>query len=97
MESMRGRPFALIGVNSDADLERVRRVARDKDITWRSFWNGEEGTRGPISSLWNVRRWPTLYVIDHHGVIRATTPRGAELDTMLHRLVADAEADAGKR
>jgi hypothetical protein len=24
-----------------------------------------KGTQGPIPTQWNVRGWPTLYVIDH--------------------------------
>ena len=41
-----------------------------EQITWRSFWNGKDGTGGPISTEWNVHGWPTLYIIDHKGVIR---------------------------
>ena len=48
----------------------------EENITWRSFWNGPDGTGGPISKAWNVRGWPTIYVIDHKGVIRAKNVRG---------------------
>ncbi len=71
VKEMKDRPFALIGVNSDADKEKLRPRMKEENITWRSFWNGLEGTSGPISAEWNVTGWPTLYVIDHNGVIRA--------------------------
>jgi hypothetical protein len=45
--------------NSDADKEKLRPRMEEENITWRSFWNGLKGPR------------PTLYVIDHNGVIRA--------------------------
>ena len=62
-------PFAITGVNSDKDREAIKKVLVDESITWRSFWNGG-GTGGPISSAWNVQGWPTIYLIDHEGVIR---------------------------
>ena len=71
VKEMKDKPFALIGVNSDADKEKLRPRMEEENITWRSFWNGLEGTSGPISAAWNVSGWPTLYVIDHNGVIRA--------------------------
>ena len=71
VKDMKDRPFALIGVNSDADKEKLRPRMEEENITWRSFWNGPKGTGGPISEAWNVSGWPTLYVIDHNGVIRA--------------------------
>jgi hypothetical protein len=63
-------------------------VLEEEQITWRSFWNGPEGTGGPISSKWNVSGWPTLYVIDHEGVIRA---KGHSFDEdLVDELVAEA-------
>ncbi|MCA8961278.1 MAG: hypothetical protein KDC38_12225 [Planctomycetes bacterium] len=94
MKKMQGRPFALVGVNSDADLEKLRSVVKEKELTWRSFWNGPEGTGGPISALWNVRGWPTIYIIDHEGVIRDKNKRGDDLDAVLEELVSKAEASA---
>jgi thiol-disulfide isomerase/thioredoxin len=63
------RPFVMIGVNSDQDQEVVRKVCTEKGITWRSFWDGGS-SQGPIATRWNVRVWPTLYLIDGDGVIR---------------------------
>jgi hypothetical protein len=54
------KPFALVGVNSDPDLEKLKPVLQKEEITWRSFWNGKQGTRGPISAAWHVTGWPTL-------------------------------------
>ena len=44
---MKDEPFALIGVNSDKNFEKLKQKEyKDEKITWRSFWNGPEGTRG---------------------------------------------------
>ena len=85
------KPFALIGVNSDKDLEVARTAVEKNDLNWRSFWNGSEGTNGPISSRWNIMGWPTLYLIDKKGVIRFRNPRGNKLDEAIDQLIAEEE------
>ena len=97
VKRMEGKPFALIGVNSDRDKSFVKKENEKQQITWRSFWCGEEGTSGPIPSQWNVRGWPTLYYIDHKGVIRAKNLRNEkEIDEFLDKLVEEALKDAKK-
>ena len=83
------KPFALIGVNSDRDKNALKEVLKKENITWRSFWNGPEGTRGPISAEWNVRGWPTIYIIDHKGVIRAKNKRGDAMEEVVMELLAE--------
>jgi hypothetical protein len=81
------RPFALIGVNSDKDREELKKVMQEKEITWRSFWNGGS-TSGPISTAWNVFAWPTIYVLDHEGVIRYKNVRGEAMDKAVDDLLS---------
>jgi hypothetical protein len=95
VKRMEGKPFALIGVNSDRNKEDCKKKNEEEQITWRSFWNGEAGTGGPISKEWNVRGWPTLYIIDHKGIIRhkyVGSPGGETLDKVIDKLVKEAEA-----
>ena len=97
VKKLASKPFALIGVNSDEDRTELKKVLEEEQITWRSFWNGKEGTRGPISKAWNVRGWPTLYLIDHKGVIRhkyVGSPGDEKLDAAIDKLVEEAEKDA---
>src|SRR4051794_38922202 len=70
VQRLEGKPFALLGVNSDKSRDTAKNATVSEKLTWRSFWNGSGGTSGPISSAWQVRGWPTLYVIDDRGVIR---------------------------
>jgi hypothetical protein len=58
-------------------------------MTWHSFWNG--GTNGPITDKWNVKGWPTIYVLDARGVIRFKNLRGKELDAAVETLVNELE------
>ena len=92
-------PFALIGVNSDKDREGTKKICIEEEITWRSFWNGGS-TSGPISTRWNIRGWPTMYVIDHEGVIRhksVGSPGGEKLDEWIDALVAKANKAGEER
>jgi len=94
VKKMADKPFALLGVNSDTDLKALKPILEKEEITWRSFWNGPKGTRGPISETWNVSGWPTLYVIDHKGVIRHKwlgSPGDKVLDDAIEKLVREAE------
>jgi hypothetical protein len=88
---LKDKPFALIGVNSDSNKADYFAQAKENGITWRSFWNGPKGTSGPISAKWNVRGWPTIYVIDHTGVIRFKDVRGEEMDQAVDQLLAAME------
>ena len=89
VKKLKDKPFALIGVNSDENLDDLRPRLEEENITWRSFWNGPEGTRGPISAEWNVRGWPTIYIIDHTGIIRAKNKRGEAMEKVVEELLAE--------
>lgn len=93
MEKYKNEPFVIIGINSDTDLEKMKAVRAKENISWRSFWNGPLGTGGPISTAWNVRGWPTLYILDAQGVIRCKMEGGNEelIDQTLEKLIAEAK------
>ena len=93
VQQYEGQPFALIGVNSD-DKRSVAGIQQKKNLTWRSFLDGSTG--GPISRSWGIRGWPTIYVIDDRGVIRAMNKRGSELDKVLEALVEEAKQQMEK-
>lgn len=87
VKRMEGKPFALIGINSDSK-EHLRATIKKEKMTWRSWWD-EGTTSGPIASQWNVQGWPTIYVLDHKGVIRFKGPREEQLDHAVDQLLAE--------
>jgi hypothetical protein len=93
---LKDKPFALVGVNSDTDKAKLKERLAAESITWRSFWNGPEGTRGPISKEWRVTGWPTVFVIDHAGVIRHKSHGGPGMDEAIAECVRLAEAARAK-
>jgi len=108
-ERYAGKPFAIVGVNGDilreenfnvigADgkaidhTERVKAAVDKNKITWRSFRSGQHG----IAAEWNVRSWPTVYLVDHRGIIRGKwkgDPGAKDLDAAVEKLVNVAEAE----
>ncbi|MFM7296523.1 MAG: TlpA family protein disulfide reductase [Planctomycetota bacterium] len=89
---LKDEPFALIGINSDEDLEKLKGTLKAENISWRSFWNGPKGTSGPISTSWGVSSWPTIYVLDETGTIRFINVREQKLDEAVDTLLAELKA-----
>lgn len=90
VKQLAGKRFVLLGVNSDQDRDAIKQVMQQEGITWRSFWNGPEGTNGPIAKAWNVRAWPTLYLLDAEGTIRFKSrgsPGAATIDHWIKTLL----------
>jgi thiol-disulfide isomerase/thioredoxin len=68
-ERMKGKSFAMIGVNGDSRLDDAKKAMERNAMTWPSFYTGD-GPYGPISEAWNISGWPTAYILDRKGVIR---------------------------
>src|SRR5437588_5994843 len=96
VKRLEGKSFALIGINSDQNREKLKEVMRKEEITWRSWWDGGS-TGGPIASQWNVQGWPTLYLIDLKGVIVDKSVGYRDMDQRIDQLVAEAEGGAKDR
>ena len=90
MKNLEKKPFALIGVSINPYGAKDLKEAMDKEqLPWRSFVDG-----GPIGHKWNVHSTPTLYVLDHKGVIRHKwlgSPGAKIMDAALQHLVKEAE------
>ena len=85
----RSKPFAIAGVNGDRDPAALRRALAAIDIPWRSFRDERPGGL-MISEEWKVSGWPTLYLIDHNGIIRhrwVGSPGDEILDRNIEQLV----------
>ena len=85
------RPFVMLGVNGDRPgvLDGLR---ENGSVTWRTW---ADGPNGPIAEDYRVTVYPTLYLIDAEGRIRASydgAPDFEELETKIEELVKEAEA-----
>lgn len=95
MKRLKDKPFALIGVNSDTDKTELKKRMEKEKITWRSFWNGPMATDGPLATAWNIKGWPTIYVLDGKGVIRGRYLNHKNVEKLVDELLAEVK-DAKK-
>ena len=84
---LKDKPFALVGVNSDESRDALITWQKENGVTWRSAFDGS--TSGPIATAWNVRGWPTIYILDANGVIRFKNLRGKEMEEAVEKLLAE--------
>ncbi len=82
-------PFALIGINTGDDPDAYREGLEKFGLTWISAYQGEEST---ISKLYRVTGYPTYFVLDREGVIRATGHSHEEMQKVVERLLAERKA-----
>lgn len=80
------KPFVLLGVNSDPSRSALKKIIADENITWPNIYGGTLGDC-PIAEKWNVQGWPTIYVLDHEGVIRHRDLRDEALEKAVEALI----------
>lgn len=95
VKTFEGKPFAIVGVNSDASRDKVKEVIAKEKLPWRSFWDGGS-VQGPIQCQWNISAWPTMYLIDHNGVIVRTIGPGKDAEELIEQKVKEALAAVQK-
>jgi len=61
-------PFVVLGINGDKDRERMNEAIELQEISWRSW--SDEAPDGPISTAWNIKYRPAMYLLDKKGTIR---------------------------
>jgi len=83
---LKDKPFTLLGINSDESRSALKKTVSEQQITWPNIHDGSPGT-GAIANRWNVHSWPTIYVLDHDGVIRHRDLRDAELEAAVVELL----------
>jgi thiol-disulfide isomerase/thioredoxin len=87
-ERLRGKPFALLGVNCDRSGDEARAAMTKNGITWPNWFDGDP-SEGPIAARWSVDSLPQVYVLDAEGVIRFKDVRGEALGKAVDVLLAE--------
>ena len=98
---MKDKPFALIGVNINChDPKTLKEVMDKEQLNFRSFTDTADGEGlGVIGSAWNLFGTPTVFVLDHKGVIRYRQigiPDKKAIDEVLNKLMKEAEGNDKK-
>ena len=85
-ELHREKPFAIIGVNTGDAPEAYKRGLEEHGITWTSAYQGQ---RGEISEKYDVRAYPSFFLLDREGVIVAKGHSAEEVTGAIERLLAE--------
>lgn len=88
VKKLKDKPFALISVSADAKKETLTTFLEKKPMPWTHWWNGQTGG---VLETYQVRFFPTVYVIDAKGVIRHKHLRGDDLEHAVEKLLAEME------
>ncbi len=92
MKRLSGKPFTLVGVNSDADREALKKTMVAEKMTWRSWWD-DGNINGPIHSTWQIQERPSIHILDQNGVIRYRNIPIEEVDAAIDTLLAELSAE----
>ena len=87
VKKLSGKPFVLLGVNSDTSREELKKVVAKEDIVWRSWWDAD--IDGPIHTKWQVKLRPAIHLIDTEGVIRYKEIDIEEVDQAIEKLLKE--------
>ena len=73
VNKLNGKPFVLIGVNSDRDPKKLEQDLKDNQVTWRSFQNQRKDSE-PIAIEWKVKGWPVFQEASNSDLVEKATP-----------------------
>ncbi len=93
VKRLEDEPFVLLGVSGDFRPEMLSTAIRRESFTWPIIFDGGHEARYPITTEWQARISPTIYLIDHEGVIcfkHVGVMRVQRLDRKINRLLKDA-------
>lgn len=94
LDLYKDKDVVLLGVNSDSRLRTVRAAKEREGLSYRTWWDG--GTDGPIATAWDVRAWPSTFILDAEGVIRFVDKRENEMILAVDRLLEEEQAGTGR-
>jgi thiol-disulfide isomerase/thioredoxin len=90
VEKLKDKPFAIVSVSADEEKAELTDFLSSEKMPWTHWW---DGAKGPLTKAFKVKAFPTLYLIDHKGVIRhkwVGNPGNDKIDAAVKELVAEA-------
>jgi len=94
VKSLEGKPFVFLSISVDDEKETLTKFIADTPMPWTHWWDGQKA----VAEQWDVEGYPTVYVIDHKGVIRFKSlglpaEKSKKLDATVEELVKAAQAE----
>ena len=92
VKNLEKKPFTLVSISVDAEKQTLVEFLEKEPMPWSHWW--ESGEKNPVAKKYRVRAFPTIYVIDHAGIIRHKwigSPGNDAMDKAIADLVQQAE------
>jgi thiol-disulfide isomerase/thioredoxin len=87
-ETNQGKPFELIGISADHEIDALKRFVKDRDLKWPMIYEGEP-TSGSAMLAYGIQKFPTTVLIDAQGQIRKVDAHGDELNDAIAELLRE--------
>lgn len=87
---LKDKPFALISISVDEEKATLTDFLAKEPMPWNHWWVGPQGK---VVETLDVRHFPTIYVLDAKGVIRAKELRGESLEETVNSLLKEIAAN----
>ena len=93
VERLKDKQFALVRISADEKKQTLTDFLTNEKMPWTHWW---AGMNGGVIEDWDVRSFPTIYVIDSQGVIRHKDIRGEALEKAVNALLEEARTRPAK-
>ena len=77
-----GRPFEIVSVMVDENLEDAKSVIDAGTITWPTLYDADQ----QLMKKWRLGKCQETLLVDHQGIIHRRAYAGMELDQLLTSL-----------
>ena len=92
-EKLKDKRFTILGINSADEKPILKGTIEKQKITWPNIHDGMPDP-GSICATWHVRSFPTVFLVDHRGVIRHKNPMPFQVNGAVEALVSEALSDS---
>ncbi|MBA4191217.1 MAG: hypothetical protein C0467_24820 [Planctomycetaceae bacterium] len=96
VKGLKDKPFVLISASADDKKETLEKFLEKEPMPWVHWW--DSGSESPILKAYRVRAFPSLFLIDHNGVVREKwvgNPGNEKIDKAVEDLVKEATKAKG--
>lgn len=94
VKSMEKKLFELVSVSIDDEKATLQEFLAKEEMPWTHWW--DSGANNPTAKKYRIRAFPTMFLIDHKGIIRnkwVGSPGNEVMDKTIAELVKAAESE----
>ncbi len=93
-DQFKDRPFVMLGVSADDDLEAARKVVADRGIPWTNWQDLQPVNGGAklILDRYHISGIPRMFLLDADGVIRSRNTDIAHISHQINALLEDLDS-----